>query len=179
MFSLKKKLPLGRTGQQASAADFCKVFRQDMDILFWLALALTNDEGKAEQCFVAGLDECMDGNPVFKEWARSWSRRVVIKNAIRLMSPRPGMISPPSFFHRHEKADAPLMRLQPFDRFVFVMSLLEGYKDGDCASLLGCSVANVAEARLRALQQIGPAMEPSSAHPEDRERVVLDETDVA
>src|SRR5262249_48381475 len=124
MFSLEKKLPLGRVRQQASAADFCKIFHQDMDVLYWLALTLTNDEAKAEQCFVSGLDECIEGNSVFQEWARSWSRRVIIKNAIRLMSPRPGMTSPSPANHQPERpgaeaqvAPAALGELQPFDRF--------------------------------------------------------------
>src|SRR5262245_27275894 len=80
----------GRASEYASAGDFCGIFDRDMNTLYWLALTLTDDASMAEQCFVAGLDECIEGNSVFKEWARSWSRRVVIKNAIRLVSPRPG-----------------------------------------------------------------------------------------
>src|SRR5260370_11679704 len=56
--------------------------------LYWLSFILTADPGKAEQCFVSGLDDCSAGNQVFTEWARSWARRTVIKNAIRLISPR-------------------------------------------------------------------------------------------
>src|SRR6516225_6532078 len=85
-----------RALEYASARDFCSIFHQDMDVLYRLALALTGDAGQAEQCFVAGLDECIEGNAVFKEWARSWSRRVVIKNAIRIISPRPGATSSPA-----------------------------------------------------------------------------------
>src|SRR5262249_12341971 len=93
MCSHEQQRSLGRATQHASARDFCNVFHQDMDVLYWLALTLTSDESKAEQCFVAGLDECIEGNSVFKEWVRSWSRRVVIKNAIQVMSPRPDMTS--------------------------------------------------------------------------------------
>ena len=32
---------------------------------------------KAEQCFVAGLAECVDGDSVFREWAHSWAMRVI------------------------------------------------------------------------------------------------------
>ena len=80
----KQERSFGRAEQHAWPADFCRVFHQDMDVLYWLALTLTSDEGKAEECFVAGLEECIEGNSVFKDWARSWSRRVVIKNAIRV-----------------------------------------------------------------------------------------------
>jgi len=151
----------GRATQHASAEDFCRVFHQDMDVLYWLALTLTSDESKAEQCFVDGLEECAGANSVFKEWARSWARRVVIKNAIRLMSPRPDMAFAPPIVRQQEKprtsaevALAALAHLGLFQRFVYVMAVLEGYSDRDCASLLGCSSTDVAEARLRGLQQV-------------------------
>jgi DNA-directed RNA polymerase specialized sigma24 family protein len=191
MFSLRKRLPSGRTRQQASATDFCKVFHQDMDVLYWLALALTNDEDRAEQCFVSGLEECIAGNSVFQEWARSWSRRVVIKNAVRLMSPRPGMILPSLVIRRKERpageaevALATLAQLEPFDRFVFVMTVLEGYTDQDCATLLGCSSAQLVEARLRAFHQVGRGIRHFSARPEHHESerlepAVLHDTDIA
>ncbi|HKF20378.1 MAG TPA: hypothetical protein VKE93_02350 [Candidatus Angelobacter sp.] len=156
-----------RALEYASAKDFCSIFHQDMDVLYWLALVLTADAGKAERCFAAGLDECIDGNAVFKEWARSWSRRVVIKNAIRLISPRPDVASPTAI-HGADQPESPaeavlaaLMNLRPFDRFVFVISVLEGYADRDCAALLGCSSAEVSSARVRALQQLPREMEAS------------------
>jgi hypothetical protein len=156
----------GRALEYASAKDFCRIFDQDMDVLYWLALTLTADAGKAEQCFVAGLDECTEGNAVFKEWARSWSRRVVIKNAIRLVSPRPGATGSPASLRvqerpgsQAEEVPAALTNLQPFDRFIFVMSVLEGYADRDCATLLGCSLVDVIAARLRALQEIRRTIE--------------------
>jgi DNA-directed RNA polymerase specialized sigma24 family protein len=46
-----------------------------------------------------------------------------------------------------------LMGLAPFERFVFVMSVLEGYSDQECSILLDCTRKDVAEARIRALQQ--------------------------
>jgi DNA-directed RNA polymerase specialized sigma24 family protein len=156
-----------------------------MDVLYWLALTLTSDESKAEQCFVAGLEECMGGNSVFKEWARSWAKRVVIKNAIRLMSPRPDMAFPPPIIRQQEKpgtraevALAALAHLGLFERFVYVMSVLEGYSDRDCASLLRCLSTDVAEARLRGLQQVRQRSEPSSAwleeHVSEVQEVVAD-----
>ena len=159
----------GRASEYAAAEDFCRIFHQDMDMLYWLALALTADAVKAEQCFVAGLDECVRGNEVFKEWVRSWSRRVVIKNAIRLMSPRPGATDSPTPVWAHEKSGSPAAplpvhaNLHPFDRFIFVMSVLEGYPDRDCATLLGCSTGDVAAARLKAFQQIRREIELSPA----------------
>jgi hypothetical protein len=151
MCSHKQERSSGGATLHASAGDFCSVFHQDMDVLYWLALTLTSDESKAEKCFVAGLEECMGGNSVFKDWTRSWARRVVIKNAIRLMSPRPDMAFPRPIIRQQEKPRTPaevalaaLAHLALFERFVYVMSVLEGYSERDCASLLRCSSRDVA-----------------------------------
>src|SRR5215831_21002533 len=77
------------TAQYATCADFSRIFAEDMKNLYLLALVLTADSEKAEQCFVSGLDDCTSGNQVFREWARSWARRVVIKRAIRMIAPQP------------------------------------------------------------------------------------------
>jgi DNA-directed RNA polymerase specialized sigma24 family protein len=190
----KQEQSFGRAEQHAWPADFCRVFHQDMDVLYWLALTLTSDEGKAEECFVAGLEECIEGNSVFKEWARSWSRRVVIKNAIRLMSPRPEVTFPSPVIPQQEKARqegevtevtlVALVQLTAFDRFVYVMTVLEGYTDRDCATLLGCSTADLVEGRLRALHQIRQAIQHASTRLQDQEGesqepLVLNDVEVA
>ena len=54
---------------------------------------------------------------------------------------------------------APVLELAPFDRFVFVLSVLERYADHDCSLLLGCSRRDVLAARARGLQQIASAVE--------------------
>jgi hypothetical protein len=53
-----------------------------------------------------------------------------------------------------EVALAALVHLTRFDRFVYLMSVLEGYTDRDSVTQLGRSSADVAEALLRALQQV-------------------------
>ena len=58
---------------------------------------------------------------------------------------------------------AAVSQLQPLDRFVFVMSVLEGYADRECSALLGCSPGEVAEARIRALQLIQRSASSSRA----------------
>src|SRR5215831_17225086 len=82
-----------RTALYATCADFCRIFAEDMKNLYLLALVLTADSEKAEQCFVSGLDDCTTGNQVFREWARSWARRVVIKRAIRMIAPQPERVT--------------------------------------------------------------------------------------
>ena len=73
----------------ASSEDVRLVFDEHMNSLYLLAFLLTADQKKAEQCFVSGLEDAVEGSPVFKEWAHSWARRAVILNAVRVLSPRP------------------------------------------------------------------------------------------
>jgi DNA-directed RNA polymerase specialized sigma24 family protein len=47
-----------------------------------------------------------------------------------------------------------VLGLEDFERFVFVMSVLEHYSEHDCALLLGCSAREVREARGRALEEL-------------------------
>ena len=43
-----------QVAQYASGNDFCRLFAEKMDSLYWLAFLLTGDQEKAEQSFVAG-----------------------------------------------------------------------------------------------------------------------------
>jgi hypothetical protein len=72
---------------------------------------------------------------------------------------------------------AAVLGLEPFERFVYVMTVLERYSDQDCSLLLGCVRRDVLDARSHALQQIGSVIElhlqqPPTANPEE---VVSDE----
>src|SRR5215471_1036141 len=75
--------------EYATAADFCRIFGQDMNRLFLLALLLTGDHEKAEQCFDAALDNATRRRTVFREWARPWARRAIIQAAQCMIDPRP------------------------------------------------------------------------------------------
>jgi hypothetical protein len=72
----------------------------------------------------------------------------------------------------HFEIDA-VLRLADFDRFVFVMSVLEHYSEHDCALLLRCSVREIWEGRTRALKELADShhMEPS-----DNQLVVQEQT---
>src|SRR5215469_18242139 len=78
----------------ATRRDFQEIFTEDMTGLHLLAFLLSADTDKAEQCFVAGLESSIAGNPVFQQWARSWSKRAIIKNAIKMIAPTPGQPGP-------------------------------------------------------------------------------------
>lgn len=153
-------LTVERSHAYASARDFCAIFRDDADSLYTLAVSLTGSNKLAQEVFLAALDDCRHGNAVFQEWARPWSRRAVIKNAIRLLDP--------IRFGRNEEAKSELeliegemdhsagwfLHLARLERFVFVISVLEGYTMRECAVLLGASPREVEQARLRALQHV-------------------------
>lgn len=147
----------------ATHSDFCRIFKEDMSGLHLLALLLTADSAAAEQCFVGGFEDSVISNRVFKQWAHSWSKRAIIKNAIRLVRPLPSAAKD-STNPRHVEAGpiistslAAVFQLQPFERFVLVMSVLEGYSSQDCASLLNCTRQEVIASRNLALQQLAKA----------------------
>ena len=148
-------------GAYASSGDFHRIFYEEIDGLYLLSFLLTGDREKAERCFASGLEDSVKGNPVFKEWARSWARRAIIQCAVRVINPRPMEEHAPSSFNSSgktlagEQAEiAAVLELNPFERFVYVMSVLERYSDQDCSILLGCRQQDVIAARIRALQQI-------------------------
>ena len=163
--------------EYATSADFCQIFDKDMSSLYLLSLLLTGDHKKAEECFVAGLENAVDRNRVFKDWARGWARRVIIQNALRTVDPHPkkeSILNSASIEANDKTAAerpeiAAVLGLQAFDRFVFVMSILEDYSDHDCSILLGSTRRDVLAARVRALQQIGGAAEFLRAQKENRE----------
>jgi hypothetical protein len=169
-----------QTTLYASGADFCRIFAEDMNNLYLLSLLLTADEEKAEQCFVAGLDDCANGNQVFQEWAHSWARRAIIKNAVRLLEPQPretgSHVSGATKLSIDESRSmlraemSAVLELPAFERFVLVMSVLEGYSDRECALLLGCTRDSVIAGRIRALQRFGRTAARASA--EDRRAVL-------
>ena len=108
-----------------------------------------------------GLDDCIDGNPVFHAWAHSWTRRIIVRNALR-------MIAPDSHSRTGEREVSPsannsicegpplqgvqfasVLALRDFVRLVYVLSVLERDADQNCAVLLGVSRPEVREAAFR------------------------------
>ena len=142
----------------ASKGDFHQIFHEEKDSLYRLSFLLTADRERAQQCFVSGLENSVKGNPVFKEWARSWARRTIIQCAVRVIQPRPtdpsGFGSSGKTLEPDHSETATVLDLEPFERFVYVMSVLERYSDQDCSVLLACTRRDVIAARVRASQQI-------------------------
>lgn len=141
------------------------MFAERLDDLYHLSLLLTGDPEKAEQCFVASLEDCVKANGVFKDWARFWAKRTVIQIAIRESKPRPSVASSFSISVATPMRDLPrdggmhfelaaMLALEDFERFVFVISVLERYSKHDCALLLGCTRGQIKQARSRAFAQL-------------------------
>ena len=144
----------------STPVSFCEIFEQHMNKLYLLALLLAGDSAGAEQCFLAGIESCLNGRTVLEEQAYSWSKRAIIKNAIRFVAPAleaDGQISFKADEANNQTIPAdldPVRRMPPFDRFVFVMSVLERYTNRECAVLLNCTVQDIERARSRSLLQV-------------------------
>jgi len=155
-----------KTDLYATNDDFRQLFRDNEPSLYLLSYLLTSDSEKAQACFVSGLEDCMDGNSVFAEWAASWARRTIVQNAIRLMTPtankadEPNLSGVSNFVVDHALlaqdvcAFAGVLSLQTFERFVYVLSVLERYSDQECSRMLGTLVSEIRQARVRAIQQV-------------------------
>jgi hypothetical protein len=148
-----------RSVRYATAADFVEIYNEEMHSLHLLSILLTADLEKAEQCFINALEECLHGMDVFMEWARLWARRAIIKHAIKLIAPVPGnpMRTPLTSTQRNSKPAndnfiGAIFSLGTFERFVFVMSLLERQSDEDCSALLNCRRRDVEPARCEAMK---------------------------
>lgn len=149
-----------RIRDYAMPSDFCQVFGHHMTRLYTLSFLLTADHDKAEQCWVAGLEDCAQCNRVFREWAQSWARHTVIKNAMRMIAPARSMMTIKIQEVPESISDNTLVAitgLEVFVRFVYVMSVLEGFSDRESSVMLDCTVAEVVQARTQALQQLAIA----------------------
>jgi len=150
--------------QYATDEDFLRIFDEDLSPLYQLSFFLTGDHQKGETCFVAGIERCANENRVFRQWARAWTKRVIVESAIRELQPRLSSNSSSlrSVFSQNQQSSSPsrhfdadaVLRLADFERFVLILRLLERYRERECALLLGCSVSQVRKACTRAIQAL-------------------------
>ena len=160
------RIPESGRSEYATVEDLRDLFTEDSHRLHLLSFLLTADIEKAQRCFVAGLDDCADGNTVFREWATSWARRVIARNAIRIMAPHKGQPQPTeSVYQPAGKRGVPempvqdvplagILRLNDFERFVYALSVVERFSDQECAVLLGVSWKEIRETRVIAAQHV-------------------------
>ena len=177
--SRNKQKTIERATEYATCKDFKQIFTEDMVGLHRLAFLLTADHAKAEHCFVAGLEDSIHGNPVFRQWARAWSKRAIIQSAIKAVGPTPGRRGAiPEAAEAHwqngddvESIAAVVASWEPLERFVFVMAVLEGYGVRECAALLACPVQDVIAAKSLTLQRLAAQSGTEVVSP-DREYVL-------
>jgi|ERR1700733_2405604 hypothetical protein len=160
------QFPASEQNGYATAEDLSKVLAGDPNHLYLLTFLLTVNHEKAEQCFVVGLNDCGDGNAVFQEWAGEWARRVIVRNAIRIVEPQIGQAQPTeSVYQPRGKSSvleiqvqdvpfASILSLNDLERFVYVLSVLERFSDQECAVLLGISRKEVRETRALSLKHV-------------------------
>jgi DNA-directed RNA polymerase specialized sigma24 family protein len=109
----------------------------------------------------------------------------IIQNAIEELKPRPTLCNSSQSATVFSDADKlsrgrdghfeidVILGLEDFERFVFIMSVLERYSDHDCALLLGCSVQQFRQARTRAFRHIKNSVGAALA----RERLIDSDSD--
>src|SRR5216683_6628174 len=114
----------------ATRGEFLKIFDEDMNSLYQLSFLLTGDHQKGERCFVAGIEDCVKENRVFREWARAWAKRVIVEKAIRELHPRrshSNSYARPTVSCHNQPSTGPIghfdveavLGLADFERFVF------------------------------------------------------------
>lgn len=154
--------------EYASKEELASAFESERTGLQRLAHLLTANSEAARRCVIRAFRECIASSSVSKEWVLSWTRRMIIRNAISLVMGPGGQ----SLVNINDDADSGLIAfsldgapgtfvepesildLPELDRFVFVICVLERYSMYDCALLLGRSLRDVNEARQRVGNQI-------------------------
>lgn len=140
--------------QDAGAIDYAEIFIDQMNCLYLLSFLLTADRQVAEGCFSRALDEYVEARGGFLEWGKLAGRRAVLRHALQIIRPAPKQAYYWSFYadarplvSAAHQPFAAITSLSAFERFVFVMSVIEGLSQEDCAALLNCMVEDVAMAR--------------------------------
>jgi hypothetical protein len=173
-----QKYKNARSSEYATSSDFCRIYLEQMNSLYLLSILLTADPQRAEQCFLSGFEDCLRNPYVFNEWAHLWARRSIILHAIRLSCPRPhdeNKLNEARLSLVNENIPtevraypnfARILRLNPFERFIFVMSILEKYSVHECSLLLGCLRRDVIEARSAAIRHLATLVAVVETEPE-------------
>ena len=97
--------------EYARKEEFVSVFESERVGLQRLALLLTANSEAAKRCLIRAFRECIASSSVSKEWVLSWTRRMVIRNAISLVMGPEGE----SFVNTNDDADNGLIAFSPDD----------------------------------------------------------------
>src|SRR5580698_3717073 len=76
---------LSEGGKYARREDFVNAFECERAGLRRLALLLTGKAEMVDRCLVHAFRDCIANDSVCKDWTLTWSRRMVIRNAISII----------------------------------------------------------------------------------------------
>ena len=136
---------------------------EEMSELYLLAFMLTADKETAAECVLDAMDDYLNssvGNLI--DWVGSDGKRAVIVHAVRLVGPKVKALHSWSLPDGTRPSIAPnyqpfavITTLNAFERFVYVLTILEGYGEEECASVLQCLQAEVVAASKLSDQLFG------------------------
>lgn len=152
----------------ANWSDFCLVLETNLKPFYLLTFLLTSNHKDAEQCLGAIIEESFTEDRVFKAWVVSWIKRCLIRKAIQIVFSRTDNEEPRNLWCKElgepqlrSMVDA-ITALEAAERFVYVMSILEGYSNKECSLLLDSTMDNIVRVRARASRRLS-ASEPFRA----------------
>ena len=148
----------------ATDEDFRLLFETEITDFFRLSLLLTADAEKAERCLILAVRECLGRSAIARNFLRIWARRMVIKNAIRLVLAIDNEdacdtrcdfdLQPNKYRIEQLRESIGVLELPDFDRLALVSCVFERLSILDCALLLRRSPKDVNEAIVRAMNQV-------------------------
>ena len=151
----------------ATDDDFQQLFAKESTSFYRLSLQLTADAEKAERCLNRAMRDCIGRCNISRNFAQVWARRMVIRNAIRLILEIDNDIAcgTESEFHLQAseyrieelRESVAVLDLPHLDRLVFVICVLERLSILDCALLLRRSPKDVNDAVERATNRVASA----------------------
>lgn len=141
--------------------------------LYLLSFLLTADKVLAEQCFSDAMEDCAASFGALSDWASGPGKIAVIRRAVQAIRPVPKRVrswscvfgTKPLLSAMHQPFST-ITSLGAFERFVFVLSVLEGHADAVCAALLERELADIVESRDLAHRLIA-ALELDDEFPRD------------
>jgi|HubBroStandDraft_1064217.scaffolds.fasta_scaffold95673_2 hypothetical protein len=145
----------------STAAQFVRRVSEQMQSLQLLSLLLTGDPTRAEQCFIGAIDEYAELDGSFVDWGQLRARQAICRHAAEVMQPalnradiRTGDCREGTIAMTGCSPFGGILSLDALERFVYVITVLEGQSDRDCADLLRCTDRDVMIGRTLAVTQL-------------------------
>jgi hypothetical protein len=136
------------------AAEVVASWLDDFTKMYLLSFLLTADKMMAERCFSDAMEESVSSSGAAADWANGPGRGAVVRRAIQAIRPVPKRVQSWSFASgarpllasAHEPFSV-ITSLGAFERFVFILTVLEGQSEEECAALLECELEDIADSR--------------------------------